>query len=85
MENETIKNLVLATPVISVLLFFLNYFMKDNEKERTINKERDKDNSKIIEGLNEHIKESNKIKYDINKKQDETLVKIDHIIKNIKK
>lgn len=59
--------------------------MKDNEKERNVNKERDKDNIKIIEGLNEHIKESNKIKYEINKKQDETLVKVDHILKNIDK
>lgn len=85
MNENDLKNLILATPVIGVLLFFLNYFMKDNEKERNINKERDKDNTKIIEGLNEHIKDSNKIKYDISKKQDETLVKIDHIIKQVDK
>jgi hypothetical protein len=83
--DENIKNLILAVPVVGVLLYFLNYFMKDNEKERNVNKERDKDNTKIIEGLNEHIRESNKIKYDISKKQDETLVKIDHLIKNIEK
>ena len=83
--DENIKNLIVAVPVVGVLLYFLNYFMKDNEKERNVNKERDKDNTKIIEGLNEHIRESNKIKYDISKKQDETLVKIDHLIKNIEK
>ena len=83
--DENLRNLIVAVPVVGVLLYFLNYFMKDNEKERAVNKERDKDNTKIIEGLNEHIKESNKIKYEINKKQDETLLKIDHIIKNIEK
>ncbi len=35
--DENIKNLIIATPVIGVLLFFLKYFMGNYEKEKQIN------------------------------------------------
>jgi len=76
--DENLKNLILAVPVIGVLLFFLNYFMKGYEKEKEVNKERDKQDAEIIKGLKDHVKESNK-------KADETTIKIDSIIRKIEK
>ena len=59
--------------------------MKSYEEEKKINKERDKLNeerikqdSKIMEGLKTHVKESNK-------KQDETNIKIDSVIRKLEK
>ena len=74
--DENLKNLIIATPVIGVLLFFLNYFMKGYEKEKDVNKERDKQDADIIRGLKEHVKDSNK-------KQDETNIKVDTIIRKL--
>ena len=85
MIDESLKNLIIATPVIAVLLFFLKYFMKGYEKEKEINTQRDKQDSQIIEGLKTHVEESNKKHEESNKKQDETNVKIDHIIRQIEK
>ncbi len=76
--NETLSNLILATPVIGVLLYFLNYFIKNYEEEKKVNKERDKQDSEIIVGLKTHIEESNK-------KQDQTINKIDDIHKKLYK
>ena len=76
--DEDLKNLILATPVIGVLLFFLNYFMKGYEREKNINKKSADQDSKIIEGMDKHINENNK-------KHDETNLKIDHIIRTLDK
>ena len=76
--NETLSNLILATPVIGVLLYFLNYFIKNYEEEKKINKERDKQDSEIIVGLKTHIEESNK-------KQDAAINKIDDIHRKLDK
>ena len=81
--DEDIKNLILATPVIGVLLFFLKYFMKVYGEEKEVNKERDKQDSEIIVGLKSHVKESNRKHDESNKKHDETNVKIDHIIRKL--
>ena len=90
--DEDIKNLILATPVIGVLLFFLKYFIKNYEAEKKVNKERDEkiegrieQDTKIMEGLSSHIEDSNKKHDESNKKHDETNVKIDHIIRQIEK
>jgi hypothetical protein len=66
--TENLQNLIIATPVIGVLLFFLNYFMKSYEVEKKINKERDKQDSDIIVGLKGHVKETNKKLEEINRK-----------------
>ena len=76
--DENLKNLIIATPVIGVLLYFLNYFIKNYEEEKKINKERDKQDSKLIEGLKTHVQESNK-------KQEETKEKLDHVIRKLEK
>jgi len=52
--------------------------MKGYEKEKEVNKERDKQDAEIIKGLKDHVKESNK-------KADETTIKIDSIIRKIEK
>ena len=90
--DEDIKNLILATPVIGVLLFFLKYFIKNYEAEKKVNKERDCKNegrieqdTKIMEGLSNNLKESNKKHDESNKKHNETNVKLDHIIRHIDK
>lgn len=83
--SEELKNLILAVPVIGVLIFFVKHFMDDAKEERKINKARDAKNegrieqdTKIMEGLSNNLKESNK-------KQDETNVKLDRIIRHIDK
>tara|TARA_R110000751_G_scaffold115481_1_gene214867 strand:+ start:416 stop:658 length:243 start_codon:yes stop_codon:yes gene_type:complete len=77
------ENLILAVPVIGVLVYMLNYFMKVYEKEKEINKQRDKQDSKIIEGLKYHVEESNKKHDTQTKKQDETIIKVDNIIRKL--
>ena len=76
--EENLKNLIVAVPVIGVLLYFLNYFIKNYEEEKKINKERDKQDSEIIVGLKNHIEESNK-------KQTEVSYKIDDIHRKLDK
>ena len=76
--EENLKNLIVAVPVIGVLLYFLNYFIKNYEEEKKINKERDKQDSEIIVGLKNHIEESNK-------EQTEVSYKIDDIHRKLKK
>jgi hypothetical protein len=79
------ENLILAVPVIGVLVYMLNYFMKVYEKEKEINKERDKQDSKIIDGLKHHVEESNKKHDQSNKVQQETSLKVDSIIRKLEK
>jgi septal ring factor EnvC (AmiA/AmiB activator) len=90
--SEELKNLILAVPVIGVLVFFVKHFMDDAKEERKTNKERDVKNegrieqdTKIMEGLSNNLKESNKKHDESNKKHDETNVKLDHIIRHIDK
>ena len=78
MIDESLKNLIIATPVIGVLFYFLKYFMTEAKEERkkrekTAEKkvESDKEETKILEGLSGHLKDSNK--------------KIDYIIKKLDK
>lgn len=66
--------------------------MDDAKEERKTNKERDTKNegrieqdTKIMEGLSNNLKESNKKHDESNKKHDETNVKLDHIIRHIDK
>ena len=66
--------------------------MDDAKEERKTNKERDVKNegrieqdTKIMEGLSNNLKESNKKHDESNKKHDETNVKLDHIIRHIDK
>ncbi len=66
--DENIKNLIIATPVIGVLLFFLKYFMTSYEKEKQINNDRDKQDADIIRGLKGHVKETNKKLDEIHRK-----------------
>lgn len=76
--DENLKNLIIATPVIGVLLYFLNYFIKGYEKEKKTNDDAAKQDSKVIEGLRMHVEESNK-------KQDDTNKKLDHVIRKLDK
>ena len=92
MVNEDLKNLILAVPVIGVLIFFVKHFMEDAKQERKINKERDDKNegrieqdTKIMQGLSDNLKESNKKHEESHKKHNETNVKIDHIIRKLDK
>ena len=85
MIDESLKNLIIATPVIAVLLYFLKYFIKSYEEEKKINKqeqaankEERKQDSKIIAGVGDYIKENNR-------KHDETNKKIDYITKKLEK
>lgn len=83
--DENIKNLVVAVPVVGFLIYMLNYFIKSYESEKKVNTERDKQDSKIIEGLKTHVEQSNKKHEETNKKHDETNVKIDYIIRKLDK
>ena len=92
MVNEDLKNLILAVPVIGVLIFFVKHFMEDAKQERKVNKERDDKNegrieqdTKIMQGLSDNLKESNKKHEESHKKHNETNVKIDHIIRTLEK
>ena len=81
--TQNFEKLVYAVPVVGFLAYMLKYFMKVYEKEKEINKVRDKQDYKIMEGLKYHIEESNKIQSESNKKHDETNIKIDSIIRKL--
>ena len=76
--DEYLKNLIIATPVIGVLLYFLNYFIKGYEAEKKTNEASTKQDTKLLEGFKIHIEEANK-------KQDDTNKKLDHVIKKLEK
>tara|TARA_R110002020_G_C15701496_1_gene720964 strand:+ start:284 stop:517 length:234 start_codon:yes stop_codon:yes gene_type:complete len=76
--SENLTKIIEIVPAVAILLFFLRYFIKGYEEEKQTNKESSKQDQKVIEGLRGHVKESNK-------KQDETISKIDHIIKKLDK
>jgi hypothetical protein len=76
--DEDLKNLIIATPVVGVLIFYNRYFMGLYEKEKSMNRKSADQDSKIIEGMDRHINESNK-------KHDETNLKIDSIIRTLDK
>lgn len=85
MIDESLKNLIIATPVIAVLLYFLKYFIKGYEEEKKVNKQKDEAEAKkskldaeIMEGMKLHVQESNK-------KQDETNNRLSHIIRKLDK
>ena len=76
--DESIKNLIIATPVIGVLVFFLKYFMTEAKEERKKREDNAVKDTKILEGLSGHIDTSNR-------KHDDTNRKIDSIIKKLDK
>ena len=76
MIDESLKNLIIATPVIGVLVFFLKYFMTEAKEERKKREENAIKDTKVLEGLAGHIDTSNK-------KHDDTNRKIDSIIKKL--
>ena len=78
MIDESLKNLIIATPVIAVLLFFLRFFMAEAKEERKKREENAIKDTKILEGLSGHIDTSNR-------KHDDTNRKIDSIIKKLDK
>ena len=75
--SENLENLILAVPVIGVLLFFLNYFIKGYESEKQTNASRDKDDADVIRGLSDHVKDNNKRLETSEKKLDEIIRKIE--------
>ena len=77
MIDESLKNLIIATPVIAVLLFFLRFFMAEAKEERTKRENNAIKDTKILEGLAGHIETSNKKHNDTNRKIDEIIKKIE--------
>ena len=76
--DESLKNLIIATPVIGVLVFFLKYFMTEAKEERKKREDNAIKDTKVLEGLAGHIDTSNR-------KHDDTNRKIDSIIKKLDK
>lgn len=83
--SDSLEKIIEIVPAVAVLLFFLRYFIKGYEEEKKENKklhdadiEKSKQDSKVMEGMKVHVQESNK-------KQDETNLKIDLIIRKLDK
>ena len=75
--SDDFDKLVYGVPVIGVLFFFLKYFMKQYEKEKEINANRDKEDAHVIRGLSDHVKDNNKRLETSEKKLDEIIRKIE--------
>ena len=76
--DENIKEIIIASPLVGLLSYFLRYFMAEAKEERKKREDNAVKDTKILEGLAGHIETSNK-------KHDDTNRKIDSIIKKLDK
>jgi len=73
-DNPNIQNIVLASPLAALMVYFLDYFMRLYKEEKKANKERETQDRELMTGFKSLLKE-------LVKTQDEILRKIDDINK----
>ena len=81
MDNQNLQNLAFASPFAAIILYFLDYFMRQAKEAQKENKielekraERDKQDAVLLKGFKDLLRE-------LIKSQDEILRKIDDLTK----